>query len=151
MSASKAHDKLSIKRPPGSLVGLITLSSILFQVFLVGIFQIGTLAYVTQQPWMISSNQSIVDIKENAKTMESTGVFLISTFMYVAMAFVYAKGPPYRQPILTNMKFVVSLVLLIAINIWLTVSPLPFALDLMDVRIYLTVLVLCSINNEFSF
>ena len=39
------------------------------------------------------------DIKKNSTSMEGTSVFLMSTFQYVIMAFVYSKGPPFRRPL----------------------------------------------------
>ena len=134
MSANKAHDKLSVKRPQGSLVGFVTISSILFQVVLVIIFQSVTLAYSSQQPWFVPSNQSNPNIKENANTMETTSVFLISTFQYVTMAFVYSKGPPFRTSTKYNIKLVMSLLILMAINIWITVSPMEFVRNFLQVK-----------------
>ena len=136
MSASKSYEKLSVKRPPGSLAGFVNISSILLQVFLVAMFQIITIFYVQHEPWYIPTNQSNVDIKHNAKTMDSTAVFLISAFQYVAMAFVYSKGPPFRMSIIYNWKFLLSLLVLTASNVWLTVLPVKPVLDWMDVRIW---------------
>ena len=62
--------------------------------------------------------------KDNIKCQETTVIFLVSTYMYVIMAFVYSKGPPYRRPITDNIPFVFSLVILTACNLWLTISPL---------------------------
>ena len=65
--------------------------------------------------------------------METTTIFLVSTYMYVIMAFVFSKGPPYRQPITDNFYFVLSLLVLTASNIWLTVSPLDFFKNILNV------------------
>lgn len=74
------------------------------------------------------------NFKNNVKTMEGTAVFLISTYQYVIMAFVYSRGPPYRQSILHNFWFVFSLLVLTALNVWITLAPLPEVRDLLSVR-----------------
>ena len=73
------------------------------------------------------------DFKKNNKSMEGTAIFLISTYMYVIMAFVYSKGPPYRKPISDNFWFVVALLVLTACNIWLTLSPVDYIRNLLSV------------------
>lgn len=73
------------------------------------------------------------DFKKNVNTMEGTAVFLISTYQYVILAFVYSRGPPYRQGIIDNFWFVFSLLVLTALNIWITLAPLPEIRDLLSV------------------
>jgi hypothetical protein len=51
VSANRAYDKIAEKRPLGSLVGFVNLSSIIFQILLVVVFQVGTFYYLTLQPW----------------------------------------------------------------------------------------------------
>ena len=51
VSANKAYDVIAKKRPLGSLVGFVNVCSILFQILLVAIFQIGTFVYLKQQKW----------------------------------------------------------------------------------------------------
>lgn len=124
MSANKPHHKLSVKRPQGSLIGFVNLSSILLQVVLVIGFQSFCYIYAEEQTWYVPTNVTeISDIKENLATMETASVFLIAIFQYVAMAFVFSKGPPFRQPLYKNAEFTVSLLTLTAINIWVTVTP----------------------------
>ena len=68
--------------------------------------------------------------------MEGTSVFLCSTFQYVALAFVYSKGPPYRKPIKENLLFMISLIILTCLNIMITVFPLDAFESLLRVNIY---------------
>ncbi|CAF0752314.1 unnamed protein product [Brachionus calyciflorus] len=134
MSANKAYEKISVKRPLGSLVGFVNICSIIFQIILVGIFQVGIIAYVSVQPWYVRNKGDPDHFKKNNKSMEGTAIFLISTFQYVVMAFVYSKGPPYRQPITKNFLFVFGLIILTAINIWITVSPIDSIVDLLSMK-----------------
>ena len=135
MSANKPFPKLSSKRPQGNLIGFVNGSSILLQVLLVALFQSFCYLYAAQQSWFLPSNTTHVDLKDNADTMESASVFLIAIFQYVAMAFVYSKGPPYRERVSQNGAFLLSLVILTALNIWLTVAPLDIMIRAMDMRL----------------
>jgi cation-transporting ATPase 13A2 len=67
--------------------------------------------------------------------MEGTAIFLISTYQYVIMAFVFSKGPPYRMGISDNFFFVASLLSLTAVNMWLTISPFDYIVELLSVSI----------------
>ena len=66
------------------------------------------------------------------------------------MAFVYSKGPPYRQPITENFWFVVSLLCLTAINIWITLTPMEAINDLLKVEKYI-LRIFKIIGNYFLF
>lgn len=135
VSANRAYNKLSPNRPHGSLVGFVNLSSIVLQIILVTIFQVITFFYTKSQPWFVPTNTNDPDIKKNSVSMEGTTIFLISTFQYVAMAFVYSKGPPYRKPILNNLPFVVSLIILTAANVWITVAPPEFVRKFLGMKL----------------
>lgn len=147
MSANKAYNRIATKRPLGSLVGFVNICSIIFQIILVGLFQVGALAYVSQQPWYVRNKGDPDHFKKNNKSMEGTCVFLISTFQYVIMAFVYSKGPPYRQPLTKNFLFVFSLVILTALNIWITLSPIEWIINLLSVRILIFFYYLKCLRN----
>jgi cation-transporting ATPase 13A3/4/5 len=54
MSANKANDFIAKKRPIGSLVGFVNVCSIIFQIILVVIFQVGTFLYLKQQTWLVA-------------------------------------------------------------------------------------------------
>ena len=52
MSSSKAYEKIAIKRPLGSLVGFVNVSSIMFQIIMVAISQILMIVVLTKQNWL---------------------------------------------------------------------------------------------------
>ncbi len=133
MSANKAYDKIAFKRPLGSLVGFVNICSIIFQIILVIAFQVGTFYYLTLQPWFVPNQGDKHNFKENI-SQEGTIIFLISTYMYVIMAYVYSKGPPYRQPITENFWFIFSLLALTALNIWITVTPMDAIRSILRVK-----------------
>ncbi|KAK6177645.1 hypothetical protein SNE40_015705 [Patella caerulea] len=112
MGYTSAYDKLVKKKPPGSLVKLSNLLSIIIQVLLVLVFQLGAFFYLqTQTTWFtpIVPDGSA----EHVKCWESTVVFLVSSYMYIAVAFSFSKGPPFRKPIYANVPFLLDLLLLV--------------------------------------
>ena len=52
VSSSKAYEKIAIKRPLGSLVGFVNVSSIMFQIIMVAISQILMIVVLTKQNWL---------------------------------------------------------------------------------------------------
>jgi predicted P-type ATPase len=134
MSANKAYETIANKRPIGSLIGFVNICSITFQIVLVIIFQVFTVIYVRQQSWYRPHIINHEHFKLNNKSMEATGIFLVSTYLYVIMAIVYSKGPPYRRPISDNFMFIFVITAFTAFNIWITVAPLEFMKKLLTLE-----------------
>lgn len=105
MSGNAAYDKLSVKRPLGSLVSFVNISSIMFQIILVMIFQILGFVYLKSQPWYEPLIPNKHHFKDNNRSMETTVVYLVSIFQYVFLAFVFSKGPPFRKNIISNCNY----------------------------------------------
>ncbi|XP_021361034.1 cation-transporting ATPase 13A2-like isoform X2 [Mizuhopecten yessoensis] len=112
------------KRPPGSLVKLSNLLSITVHVLLVAIVQVGALLYLMAQKWY---TRALPD--EDAATQkcwESTTIFLVSSYLYISVAFCFSRGPPYRKPIYTNIPYLVTLVVLVSFStMMLLLAPHP--------------------------
>ena len=81
----------------------------------------------------VASKPKPNDYNKNYVTMEATTIFLFSTFQYVTLAFVYSKGPPFRQPITKNCTFLLALLVLTAVNIFLTLRPFAIIDDWLGV------------------
>ncbi|KAH9508705.1 hypothetical protein Btru_049667 [Bulinus truncatus] len=147
MGNTAAYKKLVKKKPPGSLVKLSNLFSILAQVLLSFLFQIGAYLYLRHirnefpHHFMIESSASNFtngslgenDPKE-AQSWESTTIFLVSSYMYIAVAFTYSKGPPFRKPIYTNVIFTIMLVLLFGFSTFLLLSPERHITEFLDMK-----------------
>jgi cation-transporting P-type ATPase 13A2 len=104
VSGAAAYDKLSVKRPLGSLVSFVNISSITFQIILVMLFQILGFIYLKSQAWYEPLIPNKHHFKDNNNSMETTMIYLVSIFQYVFLAFVFSKGPPFRRNILSNCK-----------------------------------------------
>ncbi|KAK0056869.1 cation-transporting ATPase 13A3 [Biomphalaria pfeifferi] len=155
MGNTAAYKKLVKKKPPGSLVKLSNLISILSQVLLSFVFQIGAYLYLSkvraEHPHQFRfemfvngslgfSNQTQGfsngtlgenDAKE-AKSWESSTIFLVSSYMYIAVAFTFSKGPPFRKPIYTNVIYTITLVVLFGFSTFLLLMPLRPITDFLD-------------------
>ncbi|XP_012945191.1 probable cation-transporting ATPase 13A3 [Aplysia californica] len=132
MGNTAAYHRLVKQKPPGSLVKASNLCSIIFQVTLVAGFQLAGFFYMQQQPFYNApeSNHTrelrtkVAKNAEETMTWESTVMFLLSSFMYISVAFTFSRGPPFRKPIYTNYLFLACLVLLFSFSTFLLLSPL---------------------------
>lgn len=59
---------------------------------------------------------------DNTTGYENTSVFLISLYQYVVVCVAFSISKPFRQPLYTNLPFVVSLVILSVFNIYITLA-----------------------------
>ncbi|GFN76982.1 cation-transporting ATPase, partial [Plakobranchus ocellatus] len=144
MGNTAAYDHLVRKKPPGSLVKSSNLVSILTQVFIVGALQLGGFFYLRSQGFYVPAgshrNTTVVNVSELAdsddseesRTWESTVIFLLSSFMYIAVAFTFSTGPPFRKPIYTNVLYSVTLVLLLAFSTFLLLVPVGVLIDILN-------------------
>ncbi|XP_075802719.1 polyamine-transporting ATPase 13A2 isoform X7 [Microtus pennsylvanicus] len=88
-------------RPPGALLSVPVLGSLLLQVALVAGIQLGGYFLVITQPWFVPLNRT-VPAPENLPNYENTVVFSLSSFQYLILAAAVSKGAPFRQPLYTN-------------------------------------------------
>ncbi|XP_067658890.1 polyamine-transporting ATPase 13A3-like isoform X3 [Haliotis asinina] len=123
MGYTGPYHKLVRKKPPGSLVKVSNLLSIIVQVLLVGVMQVAAYLYLRSQSWYVEAppNKDL----ENVKSWESTVIFLVSSYMYISVAFCFSKGPPFRKPIYTNYPFLIAMILLFGFSTFLLLLPLP--------------------------
>ncbi|XP_064610270.1 polyamine-transporting ATPase 13A3-like [Liolophura sinensis] len=112
MGYTGAYGKLVARRPPGSLLKLSILLSIIFQVIVVTAFQVGSYFLIKAQPWFVPVKPT--PSADNYQCFETTTIFYVSAFQYMTLAFAYSKGPPFRRRIWSNVLFSLSLVALVA-------------------------------------
>jgi len=111
-------------RPPGALLSIPVLSSLLLQVTLVAGVQLGGYFLTVAQPWFVPLNKT-VPAPDNLPNYENTVVFSLSSFQYLILAAAVSKGAPFRRPLYTNVPFLVALALLGSILVGLLLVPGP--------------------------
>uniref|UniRef100_A0A8C9AUW9 ATPase cation transporting 13A2 n=1 Tax=Phocoena sinus TaxID=42100 RepID=A0A8C9AUW9_PHOSS len=109
-------------RPPGALLSVPALSSLLLQVALVASVQLGGYFLTVAQPWFVPLNRT-VPAPDNLPNYENTVVFCLSSFQYLILAVAVSKGAPFRRPLYTNVPFLVALVLLGSVLVGLLLAP----------------------------
>ncbi|XP_012976718.1 polyamine-transporting ATPase 13A2 isoform X2 [Mesocricetus auratus] len=109
-------------RPPGALLSVPVLGSLLLQVALVAGIQLGGYFLVIAQPWFVPLNRT-VPAPDNLPNYENTVVFSLSSFQYLILAAAVSKGAPFRQPLYTNVPFLVALALLGSVLVGLILVP----------------------------
>ncbi len=122
MGSTKPYPKLVKRRPPGSLVSFSNLFSICVQILAVLALQLGAFFFLQVQPWYVpvhidSGSEEIV------LCWESTTLFIVSSFQYLAVGLAFSRGPPFRQPFYTNYGFASSLIVLTAFTAVLGIYP----------------------------
>ncbi|XP_072607190.1 polyamine-transporting ATPase 13A2 isoform X20 [Vulpes vulpes] len=88
-------------RPPGALLSVPVLSSLLLHVVLVAGVQLGGYFLTVAQPWFVPLNKT-VPAPDNLPNYENTVVFSLSGFQYLILAAAVSKGAPFRRPLYTN-------------------------------------------------
>jgi cation-transporting ATPase 13A2 len=109
-------------RPPGALLSVPVLGSLLLQVALVASVQMGGYFLAVTQPWFVPLNKT-VPAPDNLPNYENTVVFSLSSFQYLILAVAVSKGAPFRRPVYTNVPFLVALALLGSVLVGLILVP----------------------------
>uniref|UniRef100_A0A3B4Z1I1 Polyamine-transporting ATPase 13A3 n=1 Tax=Stegastes partitus TaxID=144197 RepID=A0A3B4Z1I1_9TELE len=122
MSLNPAWKELVLRRPPSSLISGPLLFSVLTQILTCLVFQVLAFLLVQQQSWYekwtpqsdacnISTSNHSYSVNEtmhvdhkNIKNYENTTLFYVSSFQYLAVAVIFSKGKPFRQPSYKNCK-----------------------------------------------
>lgn len=61
--------------------------------------------------------------------MQGTAIFCVSCFQYITLAIIYSKAHPYRKPLYFNIPLCITLLIVTAVSIWVTVQPAEFIID----------------------
>ncbi|XP_014045343.1 polyamine-transporting ATPase 13A3 isoform X2 [Salmo salar] len=143
MSLNPAWKVLVARRPPSSLISGPLLFSVLTQILTCLAFQVLAFLWVRGQNWyekwtplsdacnVSSANlthgpniTSHVDHK-NIKNYENTTLFYVSSFQYLAVAIIFSKGKPFRQPSYKNWPFMLSCMALYIFLFMIMLYPVP--------------------------
>ncbi|XP_027875421.1 probable cation-transporting ATPase 13A3 isoform X3 [Xiphophorus couchianus] len=143
MSLNPAWKDLVRQRPPSSLISGSLLCSVLTQILTCLAFQVLAFYLVQQQSWYetwtpqsdacnVSRPSSFSDRRngttshdhKNIRNYENTSLFYVSSFQYLAVAIVFSKGKPFRQPSYKNWPFMLSCVGLYSFLLFIMLSPI---------------------------
>lgn len=116
--------------PPLSLISFSPVFSLLVHTASVILFQ-GTAFHAIQEtPWFVPFNSTIRDEdKTSVGCYENYAIFAVSSFQYITLAFIFAKGAPYRKGMHTNVGFTISLIVLVILTVYLIVYPFEWIRD----------------------
>ena len=146
---SKAYDGPLAPSPPMScLISVVPLFSLISQIFINIVFQVGALFYVRSQTWFVEFdfnnpcyNGTIAEdnfyrqkLNEPGRagcipelnpvaSYENFAVFNISQFQYIILIIAFSKGPPYRQSLYQNFPLVGDIIIVTGFAMFLTVWP----------------------------
>ncbi|XP_013178033.1 PREDICTED: probable cation-transporting ATPase 13A3 [Papilio xuthus] len=122
---------LTKQTPTVSLVALSSILPLLAQVLLVLLLQLASLYLLHAQPWYksVQGNGEV----EQVLLWENTVIFIVSSFQYLVLACVYAKGWPFREPFCSNYYMVLTLVTQFAFVLVLLLCPWPWLAEVMEI------------------
>ncbi|NWT48732.1 AT132 ATPase, partial [Chroicocephalus maculipennis] len=125
--------ELGVERPQGALISVLVLGSLLLQTALLITVQVLSYFITVSQSWYVPLN-STVTAPQNLPNYENTVLFCVTGFQYLILAVAMSKGYPFREPLYTNVLFLVVLVLLFGLMVWLTLYPLGFPKSLLKLQ-----------------
>ncbi|KAL3272232.1 hypothetical protein HHI36_022715 [Cryptolaemus montrouzieri] len=112
-----------VKEPPlTSLLSLSPILSLILQLILIIVFQLGSFWYLTMQPWYTPFQHGTKNA-DDVGCLENFTIYTISSFQYITLAIVFSKGKPYRKSIFSNIGFLVTSIVLILASSYLALIP----------------------------
>jgi cation-transporting ATPase 13A3/4/5 len=131
MAYTGASSRLTRTLPPGALISIPVISSVIGQVVIQGAFQIFSYFLLIKQDWY-EDQETLNGTDPKSFTInafspypayENTVLFLISSVQLLIVCISFSIGPPYRQPAYRNLYFTISCIGITAISFYLTVFP----------------------------
>lgn len=123
--------RLTAVLPPGALISVPVISSLIGQVILQGFFQIFAYFVLISQSWYKDENSLYNEDPDShqisaynpAPAYENTVFFLISSIQLLIVCVSFSIGPPFRQPAYKNLYFTLFVVLITFISVYLIIFP----------------------------
>ncbi|XP_068772417.1 polyamine-transporting ATPase 13A2 isoform X4 [Struthio camelus] len=125
--------ELGVERPQGALISILVLGSLLLQTALLITVQVLSYFITISQSWYMPLN-STVTAPQNLPNYENTVLFCVTGFQYLILAVAMSKGYPFREPLYTNVLFLLVLIVLFGLMVWLTLYPLGFPKTLLKLQ-----------------
>jgi hypothetical protein len=122
LGSTPANASLTRKRPSGQLLSAYNLALCGGFILLTFVAQGAAYVGVRSQPWYGSAEYPtrMGDDPEgtNASVPETSSVFLVAMYQYVAVAIIFSVGHPWKQPTWTNTPFCGWLLVVVAVSTW---------------------------------
>ncbi|KAM4651586.1 polyamine-transporting ATPase 13A2 isoform 2-T5 [Discoglossus pictus] len=134
MGRTGPANELGIKRPLGTLICIAVLGSLILQTLLICATQLLAFFITRSQDWYVPVNATS-PVPLNLPNDDNTALFYVSSFQYLILAVVLSKGYPFRKPLYTNVLFLLLLLFLLALLLWVTLSPLGFMVSLLQLKL----------------
>lgn len=109
MSWAKPYDKVVKKKPTANLISPKIIVSLVGNIMLIFIGQLAVWYWVknAKYPWYI---KPIPGNDDEVSSTDNTVLFFYSTFQYILVALMLTVGPPYREPVVNNIPFIMTIV-----------------------------------------
>jgi len=124
------YSSLCRKRPTANLVSAKILIPLLGQVLICVVVQLAAYETIHSQTWYKPQKLKLEDT--NIKNSEKTALFLVSCYQYISSALVLSVGPPFRQPMTSNVSFVVAIVVAFLFSSYLLFRPSQWLFKVMQ-------------------
>ncbi|CAO3668835.1 unnamed protein product [Umbelopsis ramanniana] len=161
MGYTSAWPYLHKKRPTASLMSKKVLVSLVGHIIINSSFQFAMYFYIRTQAWYSPPNYD--PDGENIECFENTILFLLSCYQYILVAVVFSVGPPYRQPVWSNVRLIITLIVLTLLTVVTTLYPpgflneklelenMPFDFRCVLVLVALTNFIICTCCEKYIF
>ncbi|EAS30876.2 P-type ATPase [Coccidioides immitis RS] len=124
------YSKLCRKRPTANLVSRKVLTPLLGQIVICIFIQLAAFETVQEQEWYkppkLNPNDTSIENSQN------TALFLVSCYQYILSGLVLSVGPPFRQPMTSNVPFVVTIIVALLVSSYMLFQPADWLFRLMQ-------------------
>ncbi|KAH3667741.1 hypothetical protein WICMUC_005273 [Wickerhamomyces mucosus] len=120
MSWSNPYHTIVPKRPSANLVSPKLLVPLCVNIVLLLIFQVFIWQYVQYEAWYV---RPVPGGDDAVQSSDNSVLFFFSNFQYIFVAIILTVGPPYREPIVKNLPFIINIVAAVFLSIWLMSLP----------------------------
>uniref|UniRef100_A0A0C9QI04 Cation-transporting ATPase n=1 Tax=Fopius arisanus TaxID=64838 RepID=A0A0C9QI04_9HYME len=124
--------KLASHPPMTSILSFIPLTSLILHMSIMSAFQVAAFFGVHQFPWFTPfvSHELL-----HYTSYENYSVFSISMFQYITTAIIFSRGKPYRKAIYTNNSFILSIIILTAVCMYITLRPAQWIVNILQLKL----------------
>ena len=138
---TEARDKLAPSLPVGTLISAPILTSIVGQMVIQSACQVGAYFMIEGMDWFHHQHRSD---DTHVHNYETTTIFLFTLPQYLFIGLAFHISTEFRQPLYTNIPFVVMLTLGACLSYWMILLPMSWMrywLQLRRLRMYFKVMI----------